>query len=218
MNIAIIPARGGSKRIPRKNIKLFNGKPMLVWSLMAAKDCGLFDEIIVSTDDDQIALVAESFGARVPFIRPAHLSDDLASMTDVVKHAVEWMNTHENAPTAVCCIHAVAPFITALDLCQGHTLLAGHEYVFAATSFEYPIHRAFGADLQMLFPDRYMSRSQDLPQVWHDAGQFYWGTPEAWLSSAQIFTPRSAMVEIPRWRAQDIDTPEDWECAQRMAA
>ncbi len=222
MRIALIPARGGSKRIPRKNIRTFAGRPMISHSIAAAAKSGLFDRIVVSTDDGEIAGVARSFGAEVPFIRPRELADDHAGTASVVSHAIQVLGC-ENL-TAVCCIYATAPFLRDDDLKRGLELLESGpwQYVFAATSFAASIYRSFrqieSGGLEMLFPEYYSTRSQDLPEALHDAGQFYWGRPEAWLSSAKVFDHRSTVVLLPRWRVHDIDSEEDWKRAELVWA
>lgn len=224
MRVAVIPARGGSKRIPRKNIREFAGKPIIAWSIDAAKESDLFDRIIVSTDDAEIAEVAKQWGAEVPFMRPAELSNDYAGTTEVVAHAIEYLCNQGTKLSAVCCIYATAPFIRQADLKQGLAILeAGNwQYVFSATTFAFPIFRSFQKNaeggLEMLFPEYFNTRSQDLPEVLHDAGQFYWGRPQTWTDRARIFDSNSTTVIIPRWRVQDIDTEEDWIRAESMAA
>ena len=223
MKIAVIPARGGSKRIARKNIKHFCGKPMIAWSIEAAKASLLFDRIIVSTDDVEIAEVAKCWGAEVPFMRPAELSDDHTGTTAVIAHAIRWLQDHGTKPRAVCCIYATAPLIQADDIKTALAKLedGAWQYVFSATTFGYPIFRAIeqqaDGNLRMFFPEHFLSRSQDIPEAIHDAGQFYWGVPEAWLENKQIFNHWSSVVILPRWRVQDIDTPEDWERAEILA-
>lgn len=222
MKIAVIPARGGSKRIPRKNIKPFCGKPMIAWSIMAAKESGLFDRIIVSTDDAEIAEVARLWGAETPFVRPPELSNDFAGTTEVIAHATQWA-LHEGVKLeAVCCIYATAPLIQAEDLKKGlNALECGNwDYAFSVTEFAASIFRTFkqtaDGGIEMFFPEHFATRSQDLPTAFHDAGQFYWGRPEAWLNAKKIFSQASASVVIPRSRSQDIDTPEDWEFAELL--
>lgn len=223
MNIAIIPARGGSKRIPRKNIKPFCGKPMIAWSIEAAKSSGLFDRIIVSTDDTEIAEVARQWGAEVPFMRPEELSNDHAGTTPVIAHATQWALNQGFDVTVVCCIYATAPFIQVGDLKRGWDALnsGDWDYAFTVTDFAAPIFRSFKqtaeGGIEMFFPEHFATRSQDLPFALHDAGQFYWGRPAAWLEGKRIFDRRSKPVMIPRWRVQDIDTPEDWERAEILA-
>lgn len=224
MRIAVIPARGGSKRIPRKNIKDFCGKPIIVWSLEAAIASELFDYIIVSTDDAEIAGVAEQWGAEVPFMRPAELSNDYATTTDVIAHATQWALDKGFDVDAVCCIYATAPFVQVEDLKRGwEALMSGDwAYAFSVTDFAAPIFRAFqqvaDGGVKMLFPEYFSTRSQDLPTALHDAGQFYWGRPSAWLQGKRIFDHHSIPVVIPRWRVQDIDTQEDWVSAEILAS
>lgn len=223
MKIAVIPARGGSKRIPRKNIKLFYGKPMIAWSIEVAKASGLFDHIIVSTDDAEIADIAKQWGAEVPFIRPEELSNDQAGTTPVIAHATQWALDQGLNVKAVCCIYATAPFIQTVDLKRGwEALNAGDwDYAFTVTDFAAPIFRSFKqaaeGGIEMFFPEHFETRSQDLPVALHDAGQFYWGRPQAWLEGKRIFDRHSKPIVIPRWRVQDIDTPEDWERAELLA-
>ncbi|QXR07561.1 pseudaminic acid cytidylyltransferase [Acinetobacter lwoffii] len=222
MQLAVIPARGGSKRIPRKNIKTFHGQPMIAWSVQAAIDSGCFDEVWVSTDDEEIAAVVQAYGAKVPFLRPAHLSDDFATTADVMSHAVkEFDKLNHTLPDYICCLYATAPFVTKADLVQGLEKIKNNSdlnYVFSATTYPFPIQRAIklNADdtVEMFSPQYFNVRSQDLEEAWHDAGQFYWGTAEAWLNKAMIFASQSSVVELPRFRVQDIDTQEDWDRAE----
>lgn len=222
MRLAVIPARGGSKRIPRKNIKAFAGQPMIAWSIRAAIESKCFDRIIVSTDDDEIAEVAIVYGAEVPFIRPAELSDDHTGTIPVIAHAIEWQNTHGAAASEVCCIYATAPLVQASDLQRGLHVLhsSGADYAFAVTSYAFPIQRALritsSQRVEMFQPEHFNTRSQDLEEAWHDAGQFYWGNAQAWLANLPIFSSNAAPVPLPRHRVQDIDTPEDWERAEWM--
>lgn len=224
MRLAVIPARGGSKRIPRKNIKDFFGKPMIAWSIDAALKSECFDEIWVSTDDAEIAEIAVKYGAKVPFKRPIHLSDDYATTADVMQHAVqefELLNHHY--PESVCCLYATAPFVQVNDLKLGLQLLKNNsiDYAFSATTFPFPIQRAIKLNemgtVEMFNPENFNVRSQDLEDAWHDAGQFYWGTAQAWLNKSMIFSSKSKIVELPRARVQDIDTLEDWSRAELMA-
>ena len=222
MNVAIIPARGGSKRIPGKNIRDFCGKPMIAWSIEAARASGCFDEVIVSTDDEQIAEVAREYGATVPFMRPESLSDDYTGTLPVIRHAVEWFVGAGHAVDIACCIYATAPFVTPSDLKEGESRLktAGCSFAFSVTSYAFPIQRALrltdGGRVEMIHPEQFSTRSQDLEEAWHDAGQFYWGTAEAWLEERVIFGPDSIGVPIPRYRVQDVDTLEDWESAEYL--
>lgn len=222
MKIAVIPARGGSKRIPRKNIKSFGGLPMIAWSIRAARQSACFDRIIVSTDDDEIAEVARAHGAEVPFLRPAQLSDDHTGTIAVVAHAVAWQNMDGPQANHICCIYATAPFLEARDLQRGLEILqcSGAEYAFSVTSYPFPIQRAIRVTpaqrLAMFQPEHFNTRSQDLEEAWHDAGQFYWGQAQAWLSNKPLFNADAAPVLLPRHRVQDIDTAEDWERAEWM--
>ncbi|MCQ9070357.1 pseudaminic acid cytidylyltransferase [Vibrio sp. 1557] len=222
MKVAIIPARGGSKRIPRKNIKVFHGKPMIAYSIEAAIASGCFDKVIVSTDDTEIAAVAEAHGAHVPFLRPADISDDYATTMDVMAHAIHWCQDEGWDIDAVCCLYATAPFVLPKDLQQGYALLQGEgvQFAFSATSFPFPIQRAIKLDsdgsVSMFSPENEQVRSQDLEEAYHDAGQFYWGKTRAFLEKYSIFSPHSKAVLLPRNRVQDIDTPEDWELAESL--
>lgn len=222
MKLAIIPARGGSKRIPRKNIKSFCGKPIIAWSIEAALQSQCFDAVAVSTDDLEIADIARRYGASVPFIRPAELSTDHTGTIPVISHAVNWHATRGAAIEYVCCIYATAPFVTAEDICRGFDTLvdSGCDYAFTVTSYAFPIQRAIRITAQnrveMFNPSHFETRSQDLEEAWHDAGQFYWGRAEAWLQGRILFGPESAPLRLPRHRVQDIDTLEDWTRAEWM--
>ena len=222
MNLAIIPARGGSKRIPRKNIRPFSGKPIIAWSIEAAKASHCFDRIIVSTDDPEIAAVAKEWGADVPFMRPAELADDHTGTTAVIAHAIEQEQESGRRPVNVCCLYATAPFVDPDDLRQGLEMLKQDncKYVFSVTSYAFPIQRALRivADgrVEMFAPENLNTRSQDLDEAYHDAGQFYWGKASAWLEGATIFGLGALPIIIPRSRVQDIDTSEDWERAEYM--
>jgi N-acylneuraminate cytidylyltransferase len=222
MRLAVIPARGGSKRIPRKNIKLFGDKPMIAWSIEVALQSGCFDRVLVSTDDPEIAQVAQAHGAEVPFVRPPELSDDHTGTTPVIAHATQWQADHGTPANQVCCIYATAPFVQAQDLQRGLELLqsSGADYAFSVTSYAFPIQRAVritpNQRVEMFQPDQFNTRSQDLEEAWHDAGQFYWGQAAAWLAQKPLFTQQATGVRLPRHRVQDIDTPEDWNRAEWM--
>lgn len=222
MKLAVIPARGGSKRIPRKNIKLFCDKPIIAWSIEAALQSGCFDHVVVSTDDTEIAEVARQYGAQVPFMRPDELSDDRTGTIPVIRHAIEYFSEHEQAFDQVCCIYATAPFVRATDLRHGlNTLIsAGSDYAFSVTTYPFPIQRAIRITkqncIEMFNPEHFNTRSQDLEEAFHDAGQFYWGQANAWLAGDPIFGPRATGVQLPRYRVQDIDTPEDWLMAEYL--
>jgi pseudaminic acid cytidylyltransferase len=220
MNIAIIPARGGSKRIPRKNIRDFCGKPMIAWSIEAAKASGCFDQIVVSTDDEEIAATAREWGAQTPFMRPAELADDHAGTTAVIAHAIAWQREHGPSPAQVCCIYATAPFMTPEDLKTGLKLLQSGDWSFSFTATEFPssIFRAFTRQpeggIEMFFPEYFETRTQDLTVAYHDAGQFYWGRPDAWVGGERLFNRHSVPLILPRWRVHDIDTEDDWTRAE----
>jgi pseudaminic acid cytidylyltransferase len=222
MRIAVIPARGGSKRIPRKNIRDFFGKPMISWSIEAAKGSGIFDLIIVSTDDSEIAEIAKNLSANVPFERPASLSGEYSGTTEVVAHATNWALQQGWELSEVCCIYATAPYLCSQDLKLGLELLNSGNWHFAisVTDFASPIFRSFRLEanggIEMFFPEHFSTRSQDLPVALHDAGQFYWGRPESWIEGRRLFSRHSVPVKVPRWRVQDIDTEEDWIMAERL--
>lgn len=224
MRLAVIPARGGSKRIPRKNIKLFGGQPMIGWSIAAAKESGLFDRIIVSTDDPEISAVARQLGAESPFTRPANLADDHTGTTPVIAHAIAWQNDNGDKVDEVCCIYATAPFIMVDDLQRGLEILreTAADFAFSVTNYAAPIQRALrmreDQRIEMFDPRQFNTRSQDLEMAWHDAGQFYWGRAEAWLSGKPLFGTHAAAVPLPRHRVQDIDSLEDWVLAERLWA
>ena len=221
MKVAIIPARGGSKRIPRKNIKDFCGKPMIAYSIEAALRSKLFDRVIVSTDDKEIAQVAKKYGAEVPFIRPAELSDDHTATIPVIAHAIEQLQK-EGPVEIACCIYATAPFIQLRYLNEAHDTLIHNQsdYAFSATSFAFPIQRAIKVDdqhrVEMFYPEHFNTRSQDLEEAYHDAGQFYFGRAEAWLKNKAIFGRQSSAIILPRHLVQDIDTMEDFKRAELM--
>lgn len=222
--VAIIPARGGSKRIPRKNIKPFAGKPIIGYSIEAALQSQLFDRVIVSTDDAEIATVAESFGAEVPFLRPAALTDDFVGTNAVIKQCLEYLRDHNGPVDHACCLYATAPFVRVKYLREGYEKLvsSGKSYAFSVTSFPFPIQRAIrinkDGNVEALYPEMVARRSQDLEEAYHDAGQFYWGRAEAFLKEVVTFSPVSVPVVLPRYLVQDIDTPEDWRRAELMFA
>lgn len=222
MRVAIIPARGGSKRIPRKNIKIFAGLPIIAHSIKAAQNSKLFDRIIVTTDDDEIADVALSFGAEIPFMRPKELSDDHTATIPVIAHAIQTLQANGDDIETACCIYATAPFIRSEDIIRAYHALITHQkqYSFPVTTFPFPIWRGVKRDdegnIQMFWPEHFSTRSQDLEEAYHDVGQFYWGTPDAWLSGQPIFSNAATSIVLPRHLVQDIDTPEDWYRAQLM--
>jgi N-acylneuraminate cytidylyltransferase len=222
VKIAVIPARGGSKRIPRKNIRPFCGKPIIAYSIAAANESALFDEIVVSTDDEEIAAVARDFGATTPFMRPKQIADDFTGTNAVVKHAITWFTEQGSTVAHACCIYATAPLIQSRFIREGYERLSGSDaaFAFSITDYAFPIQRAVRvtADgrVDALHPEHRMTRSQDLEPAYHDAGQFYWGTAQAFLDDVPLFSSRSIGVMLPRLLVQDIDTPEDWEQAEAM--
>ena len=220
-NVAIIPARGGSKRIPRKNLLPFDGVPMIVRSIRTALDSGLFEQVVVSTDDAEIADVARAHGAQVPFLRPADLADDFTGTAAVIVHALQQLPAFDYA----CCVYATAPLLQARYLHQGLELLEQHpdrSFAFSVCSFGFPVQRALTLDgqgaLTALYPEFRNTRSQDLPEAFQDAGQFYWGRSEAWLRGEVLYSPASLPVILPRHLVQDIDTLEDWKLAEYLYA
>lgn len=222
MKLCVIPARGGSKRIPRKNIKEFCGQPMISYSIKAALASECFDQVIVSTDDGEIAKVAKSFGATVPFFRPEELSDDHTGTAVVIKHAIEWFEQNGHMPTEVCCLYATAPFVQASSIQQSYMQMQNEyaEFCFSVTSFAFPIQRAIKINshqrVEMFSPENFAKRSQDLDEVYHDAGQFYWGAANAWKQQKTIFSDITSPYILPRYLVQDIDTDEDWQRAELM--
>lgn len=222
MNIAIIPARGGSKRIPRKNIREFAGKPMIAWSIEAAKASKLFEHIIVSTDDEEIAAIAVQWGAEAPFMRPKELADDHTPTRPVVKHAISEGEKHYGHSDYVCTIYPTAPFIEVDDIKLGLKQLTGSgaDFAFTVTSFAYPIQRALKltaiGGVEMFQPEHRKTRSQDLELAYHDAGQFYWGRTEAFLENMDTFSSLSVPIILPNWRVVDIDNEEDWQRAELL--
>lgn len=220
--VAIIPARGGSQRIARKNLKLFHGLPIIVWSIRAALASGLFDRVIVSTDDEEIAQVAREHGAQVPFMRPAELADAFTGTAAVIEHAIAAL---DQSFDFVCCIYATAPLLQTRFLRLGFEALNATphaSYAFSVCSFGFPVQRALlindAGTLAPMHPEYRNVRSQDLPAAYQDAGQFYWGRSEAWLRGDLIFSALSLPVILPRHLVQDIDTEEDWLRAEYMYA
>ena len=222
MTIAVIPARGGSKRIPHKNTRSFSGKPVIAYSIAACQEAKVFQQILVSTDDPEIAEIAIALGADVPFLRPASVSDDHSGTDDVMAQVLDQLAATGVQHKFACCVYATAPFIRSNDLLAGWREIQSAEidYVFSASTYAHPIYRAFTemgtGGLTMVNPQRYHTRSQDLPVAWHDAAQFYWGKTDAWLERRPMFDFKSRIVAVPRWRVQDIDTYEDWHHAELM--
>ena len=210
--IAVIPARGGSKRIPRKNVKLFAGQPMISYAIRTALESRLFDHVVVSTDDDEIVEVAGRCGAEVPFIRPKELSDDDTATVPVIVHAIENCNG----------IYPCVPFLQVHDLTDSFQLFtsADAQFCFPVVEFPSPIQRALTINthgmVASFLPENELSRTQDLTVTYHDAGQFYWGSSAAWKTNTHIHSNAVGYV-IPSWRTIDIDTPDDWTRAEILA-
>jgi len=221
MRLAVIPARGGSKRIPRKNVRDFCGSPIIAYSIKACIESDLFDEIVVSTDSEEIAAVAKEYGATVPFMRPENLADDFTGTNSVVKHAIEWFAQKPGSIDHVCCVYATAPFIQAKYLIEGYEKLigSGSTFAFSVTSFPFPVQRAIrikAGTVEAMYPEYIYRRSQDIEEAFHDAGQFYWGTVDGFIDDMDLFSSISVPIRLPRQLVQDIDTVEDWQRAELM--
>ena len=218
-NICVIPARGGSKRIPRKNIKEFLGKPIIAYSIQAALDSGLFDEVMVSTDDLEIAEIAKNFGAKVPFMRSVKNSDDFATTFDVIEEVIQVYKSQGKEFENICCIYSCAPFVTSEILLKAYNQLIRYKFdtVFPIIAYSFPIQRALRVDqrkVSMILEENLNSRSQDLEDSFHDAGQFYWCNIKQLLLSKKILTKNTGGVEISELEAQDIDNEIDWKLAE----
>lgn len=221
MKVAVIPARGGSKRIPRKNMKLFGGKPIIGYAIGAALASGEFDRVIVSTDDHEIADISLACGAEVPFSRPSELADDYTPTVPVIAHAIRTCQSMGWIVNEVCCIYPCVPFISTEDLKSAYQLLrnSSADFAFPVTHFPSPIQRALrrldDGSVVPFQPECVSVRSQDLEQSFFDVGQFYWGRRDAWLDGMNIHLNSTTLV-IPEWRSVDIDTIEDWNRAELM--
>lgn len=224
MKIVVIPARGGSKRIPKKNIKQFHGIPIISYAIKAAQESEIFDAIYVSTDDEEIKEIAVSLGAEVPWIRTAELSDDYATTVGVMQDVVRNLKSTLINIDLVCCLYATTPFLKPIFLAQGLQIIqeGDWDYVLSASRADTPPERFFSlgdtSRVELLFPEHELTRTQDLPIRYRDAGQFYWGKRTCWESGLPIFSSKSTIVEIPRGSALDIDTPEDWDFASDLFA
>lgn len=220
--IAVIPARGGSKRIPRKNIKDFHGKPIISYAITAAIESGLFEHVFVSTDDNEIASIAEQYGATVPFVRPKELADDHSTLGNVLAHTSHWLSENGFEFSAICSIFPTSPFLHTNDLKAAYDIFStgNWNYVFAATEYVSPIQRSFrirdDQTVEMFHPEEFETRSQDLEKAYHDAGMFSWGTPEAWKEQRPPFSNASTIYKLPHYRVIDLDTIDDWLRAEIM--
>jgi len=218
-NIAIIPARGGSKRIPHKNIKLFSGKPIIAYSIEAATQSGLFTEVMVSTDNNEIAEIAKKFGANVPFFRSPQTANDYANIGEVVEEVLLNYQNQGKIFDNVCCLLATAPFIKPERLIEAYQLMKekGYDSIFPIVRFSYPIQRALrlnNGSVSMFQPENFAKRSQDLEPAYHDSGQFYWMKVEAFMKQKRFFAQNSGAIILPETEVQDIDTEEDWKLAE----
>jgi pseudaminic acid cytidylyltransferase len=223
VTLCVIPARGGSRRIPRKNVRLFAGRPMLAWAVDAARRSGVFERILVSTDDEDVATVAREAGATVPFRRPASLADDHTPTAPVIRHALDALADAGEEHALVACIYPTAPFLQPVTVRTALEALLESSAAFAVTvtTYPFPIQRALrlGSEgrVEMIVPEHRETRSQDLEEAWHDAGQLYWGRAEAYRAGIPLFDGGSTLgIPVPRSHVQDIDTPEDWDRAEAM--
>lgn len=222
MNIALLLGRGGSKRIPGKNIKEFLGKPIINYPIETVLSCSdIFDKVVISTDSEEIGAAAKKAGAEMPFIRPVELADDYVVVADVVIHAITKLEEiYGKKIKNICCFYATSSFLREKDVRQGAELLTSRNVssVFSVTTFPYPISRAQkineGGNLEMFWPEYELVRSNDLPEAYHDAGQFYWLDAQKFLQEKKMWAKNALPVVIPRILVQDIDTPEDWETAE----
>lgn len=220
--VAIIPARGGSKRIPRKNIKSFCGKPMILWTLEKLQEFKIFDRIIVSTDDEEIAAISREAGVDVPFMRPDELADDFATTAVVLEHAIEWLAKNDIAYDYACCAYPTSVFVTEDALKAGLRAVEEEQYdsAMAVCSFSYPIQRSLSVNdagcLEFMQPDFALARSNDLPEAFHDAAMFYWLNASVFLKTKTILGEKTAPVYVSRKHVVDIDTAEDFDFAESL--
>lgn len=217
--IAIIPARGGSKRIPRKNIRDFLGKPIIAYSIETALASKVFDEVMVSTEDEEIAEIAKKYGASIPFRRSMQNANDYATTVDVIAEVIRMYETNGKRFKYGCCIYPTAPFVTTDHIIEGYDILTNQSYdtVFPIVKFSYPIWRAIKKEddrVSMIWPEYMLSRSQDLPDTFHDAGQWYWFNAQSILTSNKLWTANTHALEISDIDVQDIDNEDDWKIAE----
>lgn len=223
--LAIIPARGGSKRIPRKNVRPLHGQPLLAWTVATARACGLFDEVMVSTDDEEIADVARAAGAVVPFLRSADTANDHATTTAVMHEVLSAYAAVGQAPALACCLYPAAVLLTPAHLQAGHALLtkdATVDGVMMVQRYRHPIERALhitaDGTLRRVREAHAATRTQDLPESWHDAGQCYWFRPSVLAQTGQLLGTRMAPVVLAPWEAVDLDDEADWALLERLTA
>jgi N-acylneuraminate cytidylyltransferase len=223
LNIAIIPARGNSIRIKRKNTKIFCGKPIIKYSIDAAKKTKLFDMILVSTDNNRITKVSKKYGATVPFKRPKKLSDDSTGIIEVVAHSIKWLRMKNIFPNYVCCIFATAPLIQHKKIIEGLKILKKNKtnFLISATNYSANIHRSFIISdkkkrIKLVFKKKFYSKKSDEKKIFHDAGQFYWAKAQTWVSKKKMFTSKSSIIKLKRKHVQDINTIEDWQFAKLL--
>ena len=220
MRIAIIPARGGSKRIPNKNIKEFLGKPIIAYSIQAALESNLFDKIVVSTDSEQIKAISQKYGADVPFLRSEKNSDDFATTVDVIIEVINQFEVKGIKVDEACCIYATAPFVRPEELTTAYSLMREVEYdvVFPVLPYSFPIQRAVKLDpekkIQMFFPENRQTRSQELEKSYHDSGQFYWFKVKSVIEKKSLWTDNTGVIILDEMHAHDIDTMKDWIIAE----
>jgi len=219
MNIAIIPARGGSKRIKGKNIKNFLGKPIISYAIKCAKATKIFDKIIVSSDNKEIIKVANKFGAETPFVRPKNISKDSISTIKVIKHAIKWLQKNGDKPKFICCIYATTPLMKPEDLKNSFKIIKKKGFVIAASKYSYPIERSFYLKNHKIKLHNYSKRSissQKFEDTYHDAGQFYWGRVNTWLNNKSLLNNDAYAFKLPQLRVQDIDDLEDWKITEKL--
>lgn len=219
MKLAVITARGGSKRIPRKNIRDFCGKPIIAYSIETALESNCFDEVMVSTDDDEIAELSKKYGAKVPFMRSAETSNDFATTADVLCEVVNEYQKRKITPEYLCCLYPTAPFVTVDNLKSAFDQLQKNEMdvVFPVVQFSFPIQRALrlkNNEVSFMYSEYALTRSQDLEPAYHDAGQFYWIQTKFFMKNKSLVSKKTGVIILPEWRVQDIDNVDDWILAE----
>lgn len=222
-SICIIPARGGSKRIPRKNIKPFWGKPIMAYSIEAALKSGIFDDVMVSTDDEEFAEVANKYGASVPFLRSDATSNDYATTVDVLLEVIETYKQRGMEFDTICCLYSTAPFVTSERLKEAHSKLSDNvDACFTMVEYSYPIQRSLRINevgqVEMKYPDYLKSRTQDLEKVYHDAGQFYFLKTKTLIEEKTVWCKHTVPLVLSELEVQDLDTLTDWQLAEMKYA